>query len=76
MSIGSNRSLTARSAAVPGINCVRPPAPTGDTEHPLLADTRFFRVTVTLTRPDAEAKTLEFLTFVNEETKSVRVGAP
>ncbi|HNZ48193.1 MAG TPA: prepilin-type N-terminal cleavage/methylation domain-containing protein [Candidatus Hydrogenedentes bacterium] len=60
----------------PGFSWSYEAAPTGDTEHPLLADTRFFRVTVTLTRPDAEAKTLEFLTFVNEETKSVRVGAP
>ncbi|NLN94416.1 MAG: prepilin-type N-terminal cleavage/methylation domain-containing protein [Candidatus Hydrogenedens sp.] len=48
--------------------------PTGDTEHPLLADTQFYRVTVTLNRPDQEARNLDFYSFVNEETKSFRTG--
>ncbi len=41
---------------------------------PLLADTLFYRVTATLSTPDGEGTTLEFLTFSNAEMQTIQQG--
>lgn len=61
-------------ARYPGFSWSYEATPSGDTDHPLLADTQFFRVTATLTRPDQEPRTLDFHTFINEEIKTFQMG--
>lgn len=63
-------------ARYPGFSWSYEASPMGDTDHPLLADTLFYKITATLNRPDEEPRTLDFYSFVNEEIKGFRVGPP
>jgi prepilin-type N-terminal cleavage/methylation domain-containing protein len=45
----------------------------GDTENPFLMDMQFLSVTVTLTVPQGDAKTLSFRTFRNPELQTIPV---
>lgn len=48
----------------------------GEEGSPVLTDTVFYRVKATLTSPDGDSKSLEFITFSNAEMQTLQQGAP
>jgi len=48
----------------------------GEEGSPLLTETVFYRVKATLTGPDGNSKSLEFITFSNAEMQTLQQGSP
>ena len=60
----------------PGYSWSYEAAEMGEEGTPLLAETVFYRVKTTLTGPDGESKSLEFITFSNAEMQTLQQGSP